>query len=111
MSQRGKLLYAVDVVILVAFLLSGVSGLVLWLGGPGGYQGGRNPNYGQLTLGLSHSTWDDLHVWTSFVMGAGVLVHLALHWSWTVCMTRRLFARPKSRQSAPMNPEMCKLEV
>ena len=111
MSNRVKILYAVDVIVVVAFILSGISGIVLWRFGPGGYQGGRNANFGQLALGLSHSTWNDLHVWTSLVMGVGIFVHLLLHWSWIVRGTKRLFAPPvRSRRVSP-EPEACEVEV
>ncbi len=104
MSGKGKLLYWVDVAIFLAFLVSGVSGLVLWLAGPAGFQGGRNPHYYDLALGLSRGAWNDLHVWASLAMGLGVLVHLALHWSWIVCVTRRMLgdlARHGGGRKAP----------
>lgn len=149
MSARTKLLYWVDLAILLAFLLSGISGLVLWLVEPGGFQGGRladrqgsvaegrgfrggryavsqavpqegNPlpagsgslqagvHRSNLVLGLSRGTWNDLHLWSSLAMGAGVLVHLLLHWSWIVCTTQRLLGhRPSRRAPRAREPEVC----
>jgi len=111
MSNRVRLFYAVDVIVALAFVLSAVSGIVLWAAGPGGYQGGQNPNFGQPVLGLSHSTWDDLHLWTSLVMGAGVFAHLALHWSWIVAVTKRLFAAPARPRRVVAEPEVYEVEV
>jgi len=88
--SKARLNYALDLVIAIAFILSTASGLVLWLAGSGGYQGGRNPNFNTAFLGLSQHTWSDLHVWVSLVLVLGIVVHFALHWNWVVCMTRRL---------------------
>ena len=98
MSNKARIHYALDAVSALAFILAAVSGVVLWLGGSGGYQGGRNPAYQGTILGLGHAAWSDLHIWTSLVMMAGVGLHLLLHWRWIVCMTRGLL--PSSRQRA-----------
>jgi len=87
MSSKAKLNFGVDVTIAAAFALSALSGIVLLLV-PGGYQGGRNALYGTQVL-LSHSAWSALHTWASLVMIAGVLLHVALHWNWIVCMVKR----------------------
>jgi hypothetical protein len=87
MSNKAKLNWAMDTVIAAAFALSALSGIVMLLT-PGGYQGGRNPNYGATTLFLSRAAWDGLHVWTSLVLVAGLTLHVALHWKWIVCMLR-----------------------
>ena len=55
MSKKAKLNYAVDVVIGLAFILSALSGLVLFFA-PSGYQGGRNLYYLQSVLFLSTHT-------------------------------------------------------
>jgi hypothetical protein len=88
--NKAKLNYLLDVVIGLAFALSGATGIAFLLMGSGGYQGGRNPDFKTALLGLSRGTWDDLHTWTSLVMIAGVLVHLVLHWRWIVCVTKKM---------------------
>ena len=87
--SKAKLNYWIDVVIGLAFVLSALSGMVLFFA-PSGYQGGRNPFYGQTVLLLSTSTWSTLHTWGSLAMIAGVGAHLVLHWTWIVCMTRKM---------------------
>ena len=94
MSEKAKLNYAVDVVIGLAFILSALSGLVLFFA-PSGYQGGRNPYYLQSVLFLNTQTWGILHTWGSIAMISGVGAHLVLHWNWMVCMTKRLLTGPK----------------
>ena len=98
--SKVKLNYLVDAVIGVAFILSAISGMVFLFAGSGGYQGGRNPGFRTEMLGLSRSTWSDLHTWTSLVMIAGALIHLLLHWKWIVCMTGRLF-KPARQPATP----------
>ena len=90
MSDKVRLNYVLDVVIVFAFILATASGLVFLWAGSGGYQGGRNPGFLTEILGLSRATWSDLHTWTGIVMIAGVLVHLLLHWNWIVCMSKRM---------------------
>ena len=88
--SKSKVYYFVDLAIAVAFVISALSGLVLFFA-PSGYQGGRNPYYGQTVLWLSTHDWSTLHTWGSMAMIAGVGAHLALHWPWMLTMTRRLW--------------------
>jgi hypothetical protein len=102
--SKSKINFAVDSIIGVAFVLSALSGIVLYLV-PGGYQGGRNPNYGREILFLDHHGWTNLHTWASFVMIAGVAVHLVLHWRWILCMvknTLRLGEKRPAQQACPV---------
>ena len=98
MSSKAKLNYSIDVAIALFFVLSALSGLVLFFY-PSGYQGGRNPYYGQTVLFLTTHNWDTVHTWGSIAMIAGVGAHLVLHWNWMACMTRRLLTRPKASQA------------
>jgi hypothetical protein len=100
MSSKVKLNYAIDVVIGVTFILSALSGLILFFA-PSGYQGGRNPYYMQPVLLLSTHTWDIVHTWSSISMIAGVGAHLVLHWNWMVCTTKRFFVRPQASAKEP----------
>ena len=86
--SKARLNLLVDVAIGIAFLVEVVSGFVLWLVLPhGGYQGGRNPLYGQ-TFILSRNGWLTLHDWFALATILGVLAHLALHWRWIYHMLR-----------------------
>jgi hypothetical protein len=90
MISKAKLNFVVDAMILIAFLVATVSGVVLMAMPHGGYQGGRNPAFDATLLFLSRDQWSDLHVWSSLGMIAGIGVHLLLHWRWIVCMVKRL---------------------
>ncbi len=88
--SKTRLNYLLDGVIGLAFLFSAASGMAFLMMGSGGYQGGRNPAFRTALLGVSREIWSNLHTWTSVVMIAGVVVHLALHWKWIVCVTKQM---------------------
>jgi cytochrome b subunit of formate dehydrogenase len=99
MSSKAKLNFSVDSIILVAFVLTAVSGILLWVVLPhGGFQGGRNALYYQ-RLVLSRAGWLALHEWAGLVVIGGVAIHFLLHWDWLVCMTRRLLGIGKRHRS------------
>jgi len=83
--------YAVDILIAVAFVVAGVTAVILLLSPSGGFQGGRNPRFAARALSTSHTVLRDLHDWSGIAMMAGVLLHLVLHAKWISCMTRNLF--------------------
>lgn len=98
--SKCKINYWIDIVIAIGFLLSAVSGIVLFFAGSsGGYQGGRNPRYLQNILFMARTGWKTLHNWSSLVMIAGVALHLVLHTRWMINMTRLLL-----RKSDAANP-------
>jgi hypothetical protein len=93
--------YLLDVLIALSFVVSAVSGLLLFIMPEGGYQGGRNPHYGWEIMFLDEHGWKDLHTWGSLVMTAGVAAHLALHWSWLVKVTRNFFRKKIRGENHP----------
>ena len=105
-STKGKLNYATDVIIGLAFILSALSGMVLFFV-PSGFQGGRNFYYLQPVLGLNTHTWGELHTWGSIAMVVGVGAHLILHWRWMVCMTKKLL---KGLVPVREEPRTCPVE-
>ena len=112
-SNKARINYVVDLVIAVGFLLTAVSGLVLFFAGSsGGFQGGRNPRYVQEVAFLSRYTWRALHDCVGIAMVAGVLAHLVLHWKWIVCMTRNLprGRRPAEGRSPRAEAQACPVE-
>ena len=99
--NKARLNLFVDITIGIAFLVEVVSGFVLWLVLPhGGYQGGRNPTYGQ-TFVLTRDGWLALHDWFALLMVLGVLVHLVLHWKWIYFMFRGLWREAFSERRSP----------
>ena len=80
--NKVKLNYIVDVLMAVFFILSTVTGIPLYL------RGGLTA-----FLEISNRTWGTLHTYTSFALVAVVGIHLILHWSWIVCMTKNFFRK------------------
>ena len=111
MKNKARVHYWIDVIIAVGFILTAVSGLVLYLVPSGGYQGGRNPYYGREVMFLAHDAWKALHTWSSLAMTAGVLVHLVLHWRWMVCMTRNSLKRMRRLAAGVCRLDGCSKEV
>jgi hypothetical protein len=102
--DKTKLNFVLDAVIGLAFALSGLTGAAFIAMRNGGYQGGRNAGFSTALLGLSRGTWSDLHTLASLVMIAGVLVHLAFHWRWILCVVRKMV--PSSRKARQQTCEM-----
>jgi hypothetical protein len=82
----------------VTVILLGISGLLTALTGiyflflpSGGYQGGRNPHYGQTFL-FDRQIWTDIHTWAGIILVAVCILHIALHWQWVAEMSRRTVA-------------------
>lgn len=102
LPAAARINYWVDVLIAVAFVIAGVSGVVLFASeSGGGYQGGRNPAAIREVLFLSRTAWKGLHDWSGLAMMAGVLGHLVLHAKWIGCMTRNMFRRVARPRRAP----------
>ncbi len=91
--NKVKMNYLLDVVIGLAFLLSAATGIAFLFLGSGGYQGGRNPGFQTVWLGLSREVWSDLHTLGGLVMIAGIGAHLILHWKWIVSVTKQMLPK------------------
>ena len=100
--DKAKLNYLLDAVIALAFVLSGATGVAFLMMGDGGYQGGRNPGFATSFLGLSRGTWSELHTWASLVMIAGIALHVAFHWRWIICVSKKMLPALPRRAAEPV---------
>lgn len=82
----------------VVVIASGVYFLYL----PGGYQGGRNPQYGTVIL-FSRQTWDILHTWSGIAMIVIALIHITVHWKWFLRMGNRMWQQIRGK-TGRLNP-------
>ena len=64
----------VDVIALLVFIPSLISGMVLYLVLPSGTRGGA------AFLGITRNQWLNMHDFTSIAFAVLILLHIALHW-------------------------------
>lgn len=97
--NKARVNFFVDAFIGLAMLVEAISGFVLWLVLPsGGYRGGRGAAYPR-TFILSRRDWLAVHDWFAVVLVLGILIHVALHWRWIVCMVRNLWEQAFPRRA------------
>jgi hypothetical protein len=98
MSIKPKWNLALDALIAVAFLVTGVSGLVFFfdLAGHG--------NAAEVWL-LSRDAWRSLHDWFGLAMIAGVGVHLLVHWKWIAHVVLRQLGLRERKPRRTLSPE------
>ncbi len=89
MSWQTRKNWLIDSAVFIGALLALLSGIYFLFLPIGGYQGGRNPQYG-VTILFERATWDTLHMWGGILMIAAVVLHFTIHWEWVKMMTRRV---------------------
>jgi hypothetical protein len=99
LSRGSKINVAVDALVAVSFLLCALSGVYFLFAPSGGFQGGSNAAWDPGLL-FSRTTWDLIHTWSGVVLGAGAVVHLAIHRRWVKNVAARFF-----RSLLPQPPE------
>jgi hypothetical protein len=90
--RRSSFNFALDFVTLLLMLVMISTGLIIRFvlpPGTGGREGG-----GQRLWAWGRHDWGDLHFWLAVSLGALLVVHVAMHWSWVCGLLRR-------RRSAP----------
>ena len=82
--NKADLNYFVDFLLFISFLVTAVTGLVLFLFFEEGVQRGGYQEF----LGLIKHDWTMVHNWAGIAMVILAAVHLVLHWGWIVSMTK-----------------------
>ncbi|MDD4625083.1 MAG: DUF4405 domain-containing protein [Candidatus Paceibacterota bacterium] len=74
----------VDISSFFAALASFLSGIVTWKILPfgQGFKGGAGDPGSDFFLSLARHSWMDVHIISSLIFVALVVIHLALHWHW-----------------------------
>jgi hypothetical protein len=86
--SKTKFNFWLDVVLFVAFLVTVITGLLVWLVIPSGPAGRTF-----ILLGMARHIWIDIHSWFGVGMLAGVALHLILHYKWIGCVAERFFEK------------------
>ena len=71
----------IDMLLGLSAVLTIISSIYFLIFPVGGYQGGRNPNYG-VRLVFNRQTWDLIHTWFGAAMIFAALVHSIIHLAW-----------------------------
>ena len=100
MGKKAKINYVVDVIILILFVISTLSGFGLMRPKEERAIGS------QIIIDSSRTVIIDIHILSSFLMVASILVHLGLHWRWTVAMTRNIAQRQEELSMKGVGNEM-----
>ena len=84
--NRLKINYWIDVGLAISFFICFITGLIKWPGlikviGVSAYKTIQTSNISML------------HDWSGLIMGLLVIIHLALHWKWIVCVTKNMFKK------------------
>ena len=88
--DKAKINYFVDIVSFISFLVTAITGLLIFFFLPSGE---RNGGVHNTLLGLGRHDWGDIHDWAGIIMIIFAVLHIVLHWNWIVVMTKNLFKR------------------
>lgn len=92
--KRNTLNYITDLVTFLALLAVALTGLLLKFVLPPGSSRER-----LVLLGLGRHDWGEVHFWSTVALGAALVLHIALHWSWVCGTTRRLLTGKSAAMS------------
>jgi len=100
-SKRTRRNWEIDAALLISAVAASLSGIYFLYYVIGGYQGGRNPQYGSTILFERH-LWDTLHTWTGVIMILAAIIHIAIHWKWLKSTLTRMW-KTVTLQTKPVN--------
>lgn len=87
--NKVKLNYFIDVLMAVIFIITAVTGLIIFLFLPSGI---RQGNY-QTFLGILKGNWIFIHDWSGIILIVLVVLHFILHWNWMIHITKSIFKK------------------
>lgn len=88
--------YIVDFLMTVSFIITAITGLVLFFFFPSGVRQGRYQEF----LGITKAVWINLHNWAGIIMIILVILHFVLHWDWIVSTTKGFFSKKKGKKES-----------
>lgn len=84
-----KMNYVVDFLMTISFIVTAISGLILFFFLPSGVKQGSYQTF----LGIIKGNWSVVHDWSGIVFIILGVLHFILHWNWIVSMTKNLFKK------------------
>jgi len=96
--NKQKARYIVDMVTFLSFIVTAITGLVIFFFLPSGVRQGRLQEF----LGIQKATWSFVHDWAGIIMIIFAFIHVIFYWKVFVCMTKNFFL--------PSKAEKCEVE-
>jgi|GEM_PF-2295934 len=72
--------YWVDILSFKAFIISAISGFILYFMDP------------RTIILFARHIWNSIHLWSSIIFIILMLIHFVQHFNWITCMTKNMFA-------------------
>lgn len=92
---RVEIRYSINLILLVTFAVSAVSGYILWFILPPGKFS---------FLGVTRRDWIVVHMWSSLIFTFSLIAHLVINMGWMVKVTKKLFF---SKEERGANESIC----
>ena len=96
--NKIKIKYAVDLITLISFVITAISGLALKFFMPSGVRQGRLQEF----LGIQKGVWSEMHDIAGIIMIIFALIHVIMYWKMFICMTKNFFKK---------NEEQCEIKT
>jgi cytochrome b subunit of formate dehydrogenase len=87
--EKIKINFITDIFLGISFIVTAITGVLIFLFLPGGVRQGRY----QLFLGITKDVWSLVHNYAGIIFIILSIVHLILHGDWIVRMIKRQFSR------------------
>jgi cytochrome b subunit of formate dehydrogenase len=91
--DKPKINYIVDFFMTISFIITAISGLVIFFFLPEGIKRGGYQQF----MGIMKQNWILIHDYSGIIMLVLVIVHFLLHWNWIVCMTKSFFQKKQKK--------------
>lgn len=87
--NKTKIKYTVDLITLLSFIITAISGLALKFFMPSGVRQGRLQEF----LGVAKNGWVEVHEIAGILMIIFAVIHIAMYWKMFTCMTKNFFKK------------------
>lgn len=88
--MKTKIKYLTDLITLISFLITAITGVIIFLFLPPGE--GRRGEHNTL-LGFGRHDWGAVHDWAGIIMIIFALIHVVMYWKMFICMTKNFFKK------------------
>jgi hypothetical protein len=90
--NKNTLNYVVDLLMLLSFLVTSITGAIIFFFLPSGIKQGRFQEF----MGIEKQVFSFFHDWAGLLLILLVILHFLLHWECFTIMTKNLWQKNKS---------------